>query len=233
MSDEQPKHEVTDTSTSTERLAFGSKNQTNQLVIALDVDGVLMDFDNHWRLCAEERLQRPVPLVTNSYSFAKRFNLPQEERVDVWNHFTQNGWMATVPFYPNATKMIEDLRELGASIWAVSSVYTSAYAQRCESLQGFIEPEHVICVGSRELDPSQNPTQPNHSKIPALRTIGAHVLLDDLAVHLDEAQAIVQYPVLMERHYDGFESFRPKYSVHTHDEFTQFCRGIYSGEVKL
>jgi hypothetical protein len=204
---------------------------TNQLVVALDVDGVLMDLDNHWRLCAEERLQRPISLVTNSYSFAKRFNLSQEEKVDVWNHFTQNGWMATVPFYPKATQMIEDLRELKASIWAVSSIYISAYAQRCESLRGFIEPEHVICVGTREFDPHQGLTQPNHSKMPALKAIGAHVLLDDLPVHLNEAQAVVPYPVLMDRNYEGFESFQPKYSIRTHDEFTQFCRRIYSSEV--
>ena len=35
-------------------------------VVALDVDGVLADFDGHWRQCAERVLGRCVPRVSIS-----------------------------------------------------------------------------------------------------------------------------------------------------------------------
>lgn len=187
------------------------------IVIALDVDGVLLDFDNHWRLCAQEVLQRPLPHVSESYSLTQRFGISKEEKVLVWERFIDDGWMATVPPYPTAQQMIYDLHELGASVWAVSSVSSTSYLDRCKSLSGLISPARLLCVGSPETRPS---------KVPALKRIGAQIMLDDLAIHLDEAKGVVQYPVLMDRNYSEFNDLHPEHIVQTHDEFVQLCADV-------
>jgi hypothetical protein len=191
------------------------------IVIALDVDGVLLDFDSHWRLCAQEVLQRPLPRVSESYSLTKRFGISKEEKALVWEYFIDDGWMATVPPYPTSQQMIYDLHELGASVWAVSSVRSTSYADRCKSLSGLISPERILCVGSPETRPS---------KVPALKRIGAQIMLDDLAIHLEEAKGVVKYPVLMDRNYAEFNDLRPEHIVQTHDEFVQLCAGVVANE---
>ncbi|MHB1732012.1 MAG: hypothetical protein ACYCU8_00890 [Ferrimicrobium acidiphilum] len=195
-------------------------NRTS-ITVALDVDGVLLDFDEHWRACAQECLQRPIVRVSESYSFTRRFNISKEEKALVWKRFIDDGWMATVPAYPTSAQMVSDLRELGASLWAISSVRETSYAERCESLRELLPPERILCVGSPETRPS---------KVPTLKRIGAHIMLDDLAIHLEDAKGVVEYPVLMDQHYAEFDHLRPAHVVQTHAEFVQLCADIVSGE---
>lgn len=194
---------------------------TKNITIALDVDGVLLDFDEHWRACAQECLQRPIVRVSESYSFTRRFNISKEEKALVWKRFIDDGWMATVPAYPTSAQMVSDLRELGASLWAISSVRETSYAERCESLRELLPPERILCVGSPETRPS---------KVPTLKRIGAHIMLDDLAIHVNEAKGVVKDPVLMNRNYAEFNDLRPEHIVQTHDEFVQLCADVVANE---
>jgi len=194
------------------------------IVIALDVDGVLLNFDDHWQSCAQECLQRQLPRISESYSLTKRFGISKEEKALVWERFIDDGWMATVPPYPSSQRMIYDLHELGASIWAVSSVSATSYLDRCKSLSGLISPARLLCVGSPETRPS---------KVSALKQIGAHIMLDDLAIHLEDAKNTVRYPVLMERGYAEFSNWHPRHVVRTHDEFVQLCASVICEEVAV
>ncbi|WP_276972321.1 hypothetical protein [Ferrimicrobium acidiphilum] len=196
-------------------------DRNHSIVIALDVDGVLLNFDEHWRRCAQECLDRPIERVAESYSLTKRFGLSKEEKLLVWKRFIDDGWMASVPPYPTSKQMVHDLRELGASLWAVSSVRETSYADRCESLRGIMPPDHVLCVGSPETRPS---------KAPVLERLGAQVLLDDLAIHLEDAKNVVKYPVLMDQHYVEFGDMRPAHVVQTHVEFVQLCANIVANK---
>ena len=36
-------------------------------IVALDVDGVLTDFDAHWRQCAEHTLGRVIPRISEDH----------------------------------------------------------------------------------------------------------------------------------------------------------------------
>ncbi len=185
------------------------------IVIALDVDGVLLDFDEHFRRCAERCLGRNIYRATESYSLTKRFQITEEEKALVWKQFMADGWMATVPVYPSAQQMVNALRDLGTSLWAVTSVDQRMYADRCWSLRDLIPPDRVICVG----DPITRP-----SKLAAYQQIGAHFVLDDLVVHVEEAKDVITYPVLMDLHYAEFVDTRPRYVVETHDEFVQLVK---------
>jgi len=187
----------------------------DNFVVALDVDNVLLDFDAHWMACASEALQRPIARVASPYSLSGRFGTTADETKLIWEHFIQENWMATVPAYPTSAKMLSDLRELGASLWAVSSVHSTSYDERCESLRGLIPSDRVICIGSPETHPSKAPT---------LQRIGARALLDDLPIHVKDARAVVDYPVLFDQHYDGFDASDMQYTVQTHAEFVEFCR---------
>jgi hypothetical protein len=186
-------------------------------VIALDVDNTLLDFDSHWRACAEETLQRPITKIASPYSLSGRFGTTSDETKLIWKRFIADHWMATIPAYPTSAKMIADLRELGASLWAVSSVHTSSHEERCESLRGLIPADRVICIGSPDTHPS---------KAPVLQEIGAQALLDDLPIHVKDAQGVIEYPVLLDQHYDGFDTSDVDYSVQTHAEFVEFWRQI-------
>jgi hypothetical protein len=187
----------------------------DSFVVALDVDNVLLDFDSHWVACAEETLQRNIPKIVSAYSLSRRFGTTSSETKLIWERFINNHWMATVPAYPTSAKMVSDLRDMGASLWAVSSVHTTSYVDRCESLSELIPPDRIVCIGSPDTHPSKAPT---------LQKIGAQYLLDDLAIHVDDAKAVVEYPVLLDQHYEGFESFDMPYVVQTHAEFLEFVR---------
>ncbi len=189
----------------------------DNFVVALDVDNTLLDFDAHWMACAENTLQRPIAKIASPYSLSGRFGTTADETKLIWKSFIADHWMATIPAYPTAAKMIADLLALGASLWAVSSVHTSSYEERCESLRGLIPADRIICIGSPDTHPS---------KAPVLQEIGAQALLDDLPIHVKDAQAVIEYPVLLDQHYDGFDASDITYTVQTHEEFVEFYRGI-------
>jgi hypothetical protein len=195
----------------------------DDFVIALDVDNVILNFDAHWIACAEETLQRPVPQLNDTYSLSSRFGTTAEETALIWENFDAH-WMATVPAYPTSAKMIADLRELGASLWAVSSVYATAHDARCESLSGLIPADRIICIGSPNAHPS---------KAPVLQRIGARALLDDLPTHVRDAQAVMKYPVLLDQHYSGLDTSDIANVVQTHSEFVEFCRETVLPSVEL
>jgi hypothetical protein len=196
----------------------------DNFVVALDVDDVLLDFDAHWITCAEETLQRPIFQVDNTYPLSSRFGTTVDETKLIWEIFIADRWMSTIPAYPTSAKMIDDLREMGASLWAVSSLHTTSHKERCESLRDLIPAERVICIGYQDTHPD---------KAPMLQKIGAQVLLDDLPINVKGAQAVMEYPVLLDQHYDGFDHYDMQYTVQTHAEFVKFCREIVLPSIAL
>jgi|UPI0002E58DCE hypothetical protein len=59
-------------------------------IVALDVDGVLADFDAHWRQCAEQVLGRSVPRVSISVD-GKMLSHPKRGRHPVGRAATSSG----------------------------------------------------------------------------------------------------------------------------------------------
>ena len=59
----------------------------NDPIVALDVDGVLGDFESHWTICAREVLGRPIAKVNERHSLGVRYGLTSKEVDAVWRAF--------------------------------------------------------------------------------------------------------------------------------------------------
>jgi FMN phosphatase YigB (HAD superfamily) len=190
-------------------------------VVALDVDGVLGDFETHWRECAEEvlgcRLQgRPLLKVNEQHSMGLRYGLSNKEVDAVWRVFHEDPlhgasrW-ADLPLYHHAPELVLALEDLGCMVWAVTSIDVQHRAARAESLAGLIPAGRIVCVGH---------AAPASAKTDVLRDLGAVAFLDDHPANANAALGLVSLPVLLDRGYHGLEA--PEYGVTVIDDVMDF-----------
>ena len=97
--------------------------------IALDADGVLFDFVESWRLCAQLVLGRDLPTLTPSYDLESRFGLQKGEVHKVWSVWnTTHGWRRVVPIVPAIEATFAAL-DMGHEVFVVSRLPSSQAAQ--------------------------------------------------------------------------------------------------------
>ncbi|MHB1882661.1 MAG: hypothetical protein ACYCPA_10815, partial [Acidithiobacillus sp.] len=82
----------------------------NRILVALDVDGVLGDFETHWRQCAEEVLGRGIPRVNEDHHLRTRYALTGQEYDAVWCAFHEDRW-ADMPLYDHASELVLALED--------------------------------------------------------------------------------------------------------------------------
>ena len=179
-------------------------------IIALDVDGVLADFDAHWRQCAEQVLDRSVPQVSEDHQLRTRYGLNRQEYDVVWRAYHDGEW-SRLPLYVHAADLIYALEDLGCQVWAVTSIDERHRAARAQSLHGLILAKRVLCVG-------HNATA--HDKAAILRHLEAIAFLDDHPANVNAAMHTVNLPVLLNRGYQGLEA--PEYGVTVIDDPMDF-----------
>ncbi|MFA6180593.1 hypothetical protein [Acidithiobacillus sp.] len=179
-------------------------------VVALDVDGVLGDFETHWRECAEEVLCRSMPKVNEQHSMGLRYGLSNKEMDAVWRVFHEDRW-ADLPLYDHASELVLALEDLGCMVWAVTSIDVQHRAARAESLAGLIPAGRIVCVGH---------AAPASAKTDVLRDLGAVAFLDDHPANANAALGLVSLPVLLDRGYHGLEA--PEYGVTVIDDVMDF-----------
>jgi hypothetical protein len=184
-------------------------------VVALDVDGVLGDFETHWRDCAEEvfgcRLQgRPLLKVNEQHSMGLRYGLSNKEVDAVWRVFHEDRW-ADLPLYDHASELVLALEDLGCTVWAVTSIDVRYVEDRAKSLSGLIPTGRIVCVGH---------AAPASAKTDVLRDLGAAAFLDDHPANANAALGLVSLPVLLDRGYHGLEA--PEYGVTVIDDVMDF-----------
>ena len=179
-------------------------------VVALDVDGVLGDFETHWRECAEEVLCRSMPKVNEQHSMGLRYGLSNKEMDAVWRVFHEDRW-ADLPLYDHASELVLALEDLGCMVWAVTSIDVQHRAARAESLAGLIPAGRIVCVGH---------AAPASAKTDVLRDLGAAAFLDDHPANANAALGLVSLPVLLDRGYHGLEA--PEYGVTVIDDVMDF-----------
>ena len=165
--------------------------------IALDVDGILTNFDDHWRQCAEQVLGRPVLRVSDDHSMRTRYALTNKECDAVWEAYHAGEWHR-LPLYPHAAELIHALEQLG-TVWAVTSVKDLRKKDRAASLEGLIPESQILCVGEQS---AQN-------KMLAMQTIGVRAghkpvaFLDDHPENVNAVLPVVGLTVLLDRGYTG------------------------------
>ena len=178
--------------------------------IALDVDGVLGDFETHWRDCAEEVLDRVLPKLSNQHDMRGRYDLTRKEADAVWRAFHQD-WWADLPLYDHASGLVLALEDLGCTIWAVTSIDAQHRAARAESLAGLIPAGRIVCVGH---------AAPAGAKAGVLQDLGVVAFLDDHPANVNAALGAVNLPVLLNRGYHGMEA--PETGVTVIDDAMDF-----------
>ena len=179
-------------------------------VVALGVDGVLGDFETHWRECAEEVLGRDIPRVNEDHHLRTRYALTGQEYDAVWCAFHEDRW-PDLPLYGHASELVLALEDLGCTVWAVTSIDVRHRAARAESLAGLIPAGRIVCVGQ---------DAPANAKAGVLQDLGAVAFLDDHPANVNAALGVVSLPVLLDRGYHGLEA--PEYGVTVIDDPMDF-----------
>lgn len=163
-------------------------------VVALDLDGVLLDFEAAWIDCARRVLRRNVYQVSEQYPLDLRYSLSKEETEQVFRAFEADACWERVPLYPQAWDLIESLDALRVSVFAVTNVSPRWTYARALSLQGAIPEGRILCLGS-EATPAQRAS--------VLRNLGATAFLDDLPENVNAALITVPAAVHLQRGYQG------------------------------
>ena len=185
-------------------------------IVALDVDGILTNFDAHWRQCAERVLERDIPQVGEDHCLQKRYALTRKDYDVVWDAYHSDEWHRT-PLYDHATELVLALEDLGCTVWAVTSIDEKHLAARAESLAGLIPAGRIVCVGHAALA---------SAKANVLRDLGARAgceavaFLDDHPANANAAIGSVSLSVLLDRGYHGLEA--PEYGVTVIDDPMDF-----------
>ncbi len=179
-------------------------------IAVLDVDGILADFEGHWRQCAELILGRAIPKVSEDHHLRARYALSSKEYDLVWQAFHETEW-ASVPLYDHASELVLALEDLGCTVWAVTSIDVQHRASRAENLSGLIPSGRIVCVGH---------AAPASAKAAILQDLGAIAFLDDHPANANAAMNVVSLPVLLDRGYEGLEP--PEYGVTVIDDAMDF-----------
>ncbi len=186
----------------------------NNQVVALDVDGVLGDFETHWRECAEKITGRLLPKVSDQHDMIHRYGLTQKEVNAVWKAFHVE-W-GNIPLYDYASDLVLALEDMDFQVWAVTGVEECYRESRAESLAGLIPAGRIVCVGS----PGRNPAATATAKANVLWKMRAMAFLDDHPANANAALSFVDISVLMNRGYQGLEA--PEHGVTVIDDPMDF-----------
>ncbi|MDD5279534.1 HAD family hydrolase [Acidithiobacillus sp.] len=166
-------------------------------VVALDIDGILLDFEGHWTDCARRVLDWPdLKKLNESYQLHDRYGLPKADAHHVWDTFHHEVQWANVPLYDHARDLVYALEDMGCQVWAVTSIRAEFHQARVDSLCGLLPVGRVICV-----DPHHAPIE----KVAALHRIGAVAFLDDHPDNANAAASVVGLSALLDRRYTGLE----------------------------
>lgn len=170
------------------------------MIIATDIDSVVLDFDETWRRTGERALARPIVRQKNVYSMATRYGLTSDEYDRVWDLFDRDRLWERCCLIRESIAVLLDWQERGHEIHAVSSIPVHAIPLRMRQFQ-------EIGLTEVYLHAAANPCRkPNGlpSKEVILRRIRPVFYADDLWSHCQEALlAGVPHVSFIESTHDG------------------------------
>lgn len=119
------------------------------MLIALDIDGVLVNLDAHMRAVGQQLFGIPMKQISPAYAFHKRYEgLTLEMEVALWEHMEKAELWATAPLYDDVPEALKLLRDAGVGTMCISAAPNRLTAQRIESLKSVdLHETPVICTG--------------------------------------------------------------------------------------
>ena len=158
---------------------------TKSLLIALDADGVLLDYNRGFGNMWKEYFKQPVEECDpRAYHAARYWGVePPERGHGFWDHFDQNGWR-TMPAMPGALEACKILDESGHRLVCVTSMPEHRAGDRLYNLHSLGFPiERVIATGSK-FGCTSNP------KKEAIEALGPDWFVDDELRKLKDLEGI-------------------------------------------
>jgi len=148
--------------------------------IALDIDGVLLDFDTHWRTFAIAHLERELPKLNSDYDLGTRYGVTKKESDSVWAAFyDQEKWASILP-YPCALESVPRLHDSHHDLFCVTAAPEDVETQRRISLQALeLEDKLIEFTGYHH---------EGNTKHEALSRHQPDVFVDDQLINLLHAQ---------------------------------------------
>lgn len=117
--------------------------------VVLDVDGVLLDFDDGFSKVGAEVLGRPVIRRTRFFDLTVRYGLTPAELANVWSAMDDHpcGW-SSIQLLPGASEAFQMLKSHGRSIHLVTGIPQKLAETRLANfaLHG-LSPDSIDCVG--------------------------------------------------------------------------------------
>ena len=142
--------------------------------IALDVDGVILNFGEQYLNVAQEVLQRPLSPDFSKYKLQDFLQVSATEDTIVWNYFNEkNHWKNIVPF-PNVQEALKRIIDFNYEIFIVSAINPIHETARLINLKELgLVPTQIHCVGEN-----------NAPKHEIISQIHPHIFIDDRLDHL-------------------------------------------------
>ena len=154
-------------------------------MIALDVDGVVLNLEQRIIELGEDLFARPMLRLNNRYRFADRYGLNELEIEQLWREFDQRGLLGQLKPYAGAIEAIQDMQSLGMPVAFVTGIGSNWQAARDANLRACgLRDFQLFCTGSA-FEP----------KRPVLEAIGAHTFIDDRLRHLHDVQELIAHLV--------------------------------------
>lgn len=161
---------------------FSHLNSNKRCTVALDCDGVLLDFVSHFKNIGHAALGRPLEDLCNVYDLTKRFGLSNDERSKIMNLLnTDSGW-SDLPDLPGAISSAISLQEAGHRVIVVTAIDEAHKMSRLFNLATYgFRPDEIYCIGSHS----------GHTKADVYKEEQPHAVVDDRLVYLNEAKTTI------------------------------------------
>lgn len=117
--------------------------------IAVDCDGVILDFDQVFPLIGEHALGRPLPRLNRIYELDVRYGLTPDDLGRVFQAYLTHpqGWQG-LPLIDGAASVLRALRALGHPLHVVTGIDPALSDLRVANLAAHgIEIDDIHCVG--------------------------------------------------------------------------------------
>ena len=142
--------------------------------IALDVDGVLLDFMTMFDYAAEQFLQRKIIPAKDQherdeYHLSKRVGCTKEEAHQILQYMLDTGLYGKIPALPGVYQAIQEIKKQNFKIYIVTALPEEARAMRLKNLKEVLDlvPDEIHLVGMGK------------SKKAALEKIMPDIFIDD------------------------------------------------------